>query len=683
MASFRWLAAGALWAIPLLANAIVWPGASPCNGTLQACINSASPGSTVEVASNAVIDENLSFGIPLTLRAASGYSPTLAVDRAILPSASTSGTYAVEGFTLQRGFVSVTHNAGNATIVVRRVRVLAPVTSGSAEISVYSNASSPLVYELSENDVDFAWDTYDGGIHAAIQVLRSGSGNTDGRIHDNRVNAGGGWSTGILVTSQDNVHTARLYDNWIRGGASHGSIDLRQGSLIGSGGGSLNADVLNNVVTPLVHSGDAHGIDVDAYLGSVNLQAFNNTVTGAYTGINVYVAPGSMGNGRIANNLLSGNSVNIELDNSGSGTISNDHNLIFNGIIVGTVAGPGTVTTDPKLRGAPGNPWLNATSPAIDAADSVALDSVLTTAAIARVDGAGLRRFKGGSNLADIGALEFGDITFLHRVHEVTPSAFSRIDHPAINGLAFRYPQITSSWNPDGAISCVYNPHPDSIWYDGISHYWNMRNEDLAVLPEGASFNIFSPAYGNGNFDHVVTAGNLSGYTTALSAIGALHGHPDRILLVTRDSLDPDGNMYGDAHPLGAFYFTFGGPGEWYIAHLDHAPMVAGGGHHVYWQEPSANAFVHTATAGNSAGDYTVLDHPLLNGRSCARFHVTQSIGGAVFNAHPVGVYYFGGRWAIFNEDLSAIPAGTNFYVVVDAQQVFECSDVIFANGLE
>ncbi|MEO5560730.1 MAG: hypothetical protein ABIO49_12515, partial [Dokdonella sp.] len=339
MATFRWLAVGVLLATPMLANAIVWPGASPCDGTLQACINSASAGSIVEVASNTAIDEDLSFGIPLTLRAASGYAPQLALDRGVYGSATIDGTYVIEGFTLQRGFVYFAHGGGAANVRVRRVRVLAPTSTGSAEISVVSSTSSPLTYELSENDVDFAWDTYDGALHAAIQVLRSGTGNTDGRIHDNRVNAGGAWSAGILITSQDNTHTARLYGNWIRGGHSYGSIDLRQGNLTGSGGGSLNTYVLNNVVTPLAQKGDAYGIKVDAYFGSLNLQAFNNTVSGAYSGVNVYAAPGVTGNGRIANNLLSGNILNLALANSGSGTISNDHNLLYDGSLSGAVAG--------------------------------------------------------------------------------------------------------------------------------------------------------------------------------------------------------------------------------------------------------------------------------------------------------------------------------------------------------
>jgi hypothetical protein len=680
MTRIHWFAMSCLLALPGMANALVWPGAAPCNTTLQACINSASSGNTVEIASNAVIDESLGFGSPLTLRAASGYAPQLATGRIINVTASVDGTFAVEGITLLRGFVNITHNSGIANVRVRRVRVLEGL-SGAAEISIYSPAVTALSYEIAENETRFFWDTFDGAIRAAIQVLDRGAGSSDGRIHDNRVYASGSNSAGIFVSNIDSTQTSRVYANWIRGGDSYGSILLTQGSLVGSGGGVLNGYVLNNVVTPFAANGDAHGIAAEGYFGVLSLQAFNNTVSGAYSGVNVYVAPGTNGSGRIANNLLAGNILSIALSNSGSGTISNDHNLLFGGSISGTVGGAGTITSDPKLRGAPGNPWLNATSPAIDNADSVALDSVLAGAGLARVDGAGLRRFKGGSNLADIGALEFGDVTFLHRVSNAVPSSSSPINNVNVNGLPSHYLQVTSNWNPDGA-SGIYDNHPVGIFYQsGLSRWW-LRHEDLAAFPNGARYNMFSPAYGTGQYRHIVTAANITGDATTLND-GGLNNQPNRIVLATRDSLDPNTTIYDDLHPFGVFYFSFGGPGSWFVSHFDSVAMSPGGSFHIYWQEPSANAFVHTATAGNSAGDYTVIDHPLLNGSACAQFQVTQGVGGSGFNATQIGVFNLGDRWAIFNQNLSAIPLGTQFNVVLDAQQIFECGDVIFADGFD
>ena len=680
MTFHRWILASALLMLPALAQALLWPGAAPCNATLQACINSASAGATVELASNTPIDESPNFAIPLTLRAASGYAPQLLAGRVITVSINSAGTYAVEGILVQRGFVSVTHNSGNATVRLRRIRILEAI-DGAAEISLYSPSNASLSYEIAENDLGFYWNTFDGGIRAAIQVLDNGTGNANGSIHDNRVNASGNESAGILVTTRDHAHVTRVFGNWIRGGNRYGSIYLRQGSLTGSGGGSLTGYVLNNIVTPFARSGDAYGIAADAYFGALNLQAFNNTVTGAYSGINVYIAAAASGNGRIANNLLAGNILSIALTEGGTGSISNDHNLLFGGSISGTTAGSGTISSDPRLRGSPGNPWLNAGSPAIDAGDSVALGNLLSTAAIAHVDAAGLRRFKGGSNAVDIGALEFGDTTFLHRVANASPNPSSVIDNPASNGLGSRYLQVTSNWNPDGATG-LYDNHPVGAIYSTATSRWMLRHEDLAVFPDDARFNVFVPAAGNGQYLHAVTAANISGDATSLSAAG-LDGQSNRIVLATRDSRDPGGTIYDDLHPFGVFYFALGGPGSWFVSHLDATAMAAGGGFHIYWQEPSANAFVHTATAGNSIGNVTRLDHPLLNGRRCARFQTTTGIGGSTFNAHQTGVYYTGGNWYIYNQDLATIPVGTEFHVVLDAQQIFECSDVIFADGFD
>ncbi|MFZ1222837.1 MAG: hypothetical protein WAR01_06310, partial [Dokdonella sp.] len=114
MTIHRWTLAIALLMLPALSQALVWPGAAPCNTTLQACINSASAGATVEIASNATIDESPSLTIPLALQAASGYAPQLLAGRVITVSINSAGTYAVEGIVVQRGYISVTHNSGNA-----------------------------------------------------------------------------------------------------------------------------------------------------------------------------------------------------------------------------------------------------------------------------------------------------------------------------------------------------------------------------------------------------------------------------------------------------------------------------------------------------------------------------------------------------------------------------------------
>ena len=82
-----------------------------------------------------------------------------------------------------------------------------------------------------------------------------------------------------------------------------------------------------------------------------------------------------------------------------------------------------------------------------------------------------------------------------------------------------------------------------------------------------------------------------------------------------------------------------------------------------------ADSFSHTATQANSRGDYTYLDHPALNGDPNAVVLVVSSEGaGGADYPHNVGVWYEfvdRKRWAIFNQDLAAVPAGATFRVLL------------------
>jgi len=82
-------------------------------------------------------------------------------------------------------------------------------------------------------------------------------------------------------------------------------------------------------------------------------------------------------------------------------------------------------------------------------------------------------------------------------------------------------------------------------------------------------------------------------------------------------------------------------------------------------------SFVHRATDENSRGDYTYLDHPSINGDADAVVLVVPApdrgnAGGGAYD-HNIGVWYEPGerKWAIFNQDLAAVPAGSVFEVVV------------------
>jgi hypothetical protein len=98
----------------------------------------------------------------------------------------------------------------------------------------------------------------------------------------------------------------------------------------------------------------------------------------------------------------------------------------------------------------------------------------------------------------------------------------------------------------------------------------------------------------------------------------------------------------------------------------DGAVRVAGAG-----IGSSGPAFIHRALAPNITGNYTTIDHPHCNNDPNAILMVTQNWnpggGAGVYNNRAIGVWYdnIAARWAIFNQDLAAMPVNAAFNVVV------------------
>lgn len=102
---------------------------------------------------------------------------------------------------------------------------------------------------------------------------------------------------------------------------------------------------------------------------------------------------------------------------------------------------------------------------------------------------------------------------------------------------------------------------------------------------------------------------------------------------------------------LGASFTTFG------------ATKAHASGH-------SCMCFVHTSTPANTFYDYTVIDESQLAAypmTAQSKFFVTPDLSsGGVADPHPVGVWFTGSQWAIFNEDQAAMPQDTSFNVQLD-----------------
>jgi len=121
-------------------------------------------------------------------------------------------------------------------------------------------------------------------------------------------------------------------------------------------------------------------------------------------------------------------------------------------------------------------------------------------------------------------------------------------------------------------------------------------------------------------------------------------------------------------HNVGVWYDE--GVRRWAIFNQDLAPMAQGTSFDVHVPSEGA-AFVHRATAENTAEDETYLNDPFTNAIPDVPPSVTQNWNpggeGGTYNDHPVGVRYDtdARQWVIFNEDGEQMPEGADFNVTV------------------
>lgn len=662
-----------------------WPGVAPCAGSLQACIDASGATDVVEITTNATIDETLTINKPMVVRAAAGYAPRLAADRGVSGNVNAAGTWTwrVEGLTLVAGFIQFTVSGGaqaNVQIIGNRIE---RSVSGVAQISVSKApaVSTTLNYQLQRNWLSYEWNTFDGALRAAMQVLDRGPGSSTGLIRDNRITALGNEAHGILISSQDRVHRVALAGNHIIGGR-RGSIFLRQGSLVDDVGGAIEALLASNFVrSPIVGTRLAYGILGEVYDGELVVEALNNTVADARYGIDLTRVLGTL-QGEVRGNIFA--QTQLEgLRRAGGAAVIDGSNLYFQ-----TSQGPSTPGlspdssfADPRFVFGPEDPRLGPDSPAIDAISSALLEARLAAYGVPATDGDGLRRVKQANpatapTTLDLGAFEYGDFSLVHRA-PAAPNITSTVAWPAIQGFAQAWPQSTQLWNPDGGAIGIYNVQQQSFVYATGDGRWLLRQEGLSNVPVGTGFNVFAPGRGTGRFLHQNTVANTSGSFTTLDD-ASVDQRSDSIVLATRNP----GN--GTIVDFNAAYAVNEFDGVWSVVRLDGVNMPTLGGFHVYAQPPSINAFRHVASAGNLVGGVSRLSHPLLDGNPCARVHMTPLTFFGTINNHIAGVYYSPGpqRWAIFNEDQVQMPEGAQFHVVIDAA-ASSCPRAVFRDGFE
>jgi hypothetical protein len=252
---------------------------------------------------------------------------------------------------------------------------------------------------------------------------------------------------------------------------------------------------------------------------------------------------------------------------------------------------------------------------------------------------------------------------FVHRGRpETTLNNYVFLDHPLVNNDPFAQLLITPSWNPGGQ-GGVANNHHTGVWYASNGR-WSIYNEDRLAMPPTAAFNVLAcdpkDTRGKSAFIHRATPGNIVNNWTILDH-PACNNRPDALLLVTANwNPGGQGGTYNN-HALGVWYTN----GRWAIYNQDRAPMPPAAAFNVLVAEQT---FLHRVTPGNLVGaNGSFIESPAARSSPDAVVIVTSNWNpggqGGLYHDHAIGVYYYGDRWAVFNQDNAPMIPGAAFNI--------------------
>jgi hypothetical protein len=152
--------------------------------------------------------------------------------------------------------------------------------------------------------------------------------------------------------------------------------------------------------------------------------------------------------------------------------------------------------------------------------------------------------------------------------------------------------------------------HNIGVWYDEGVRRWTIFNQDLADMPQGASFDVHVLS-DEAAFVHQATAENTVEDETYLND-PLTNANPDASLSVTQN-WNPGGvgGAYND-HPVGVRYDA--DVKQWVIFNEDGEAMPEGAAFNVTVFPLGEPTFVQRATSGNITENWTSIDDPLVNG---------------------------------------------------------------------
>lgn len=384
---------------------LTYPGAAPCNTTLQACIVGAAAGDTIELAINTEILEVVTVDKSLTVGPAAGFTPILQGLFAIATTTNVDVT--VQGITvtlllegrLGFGGGNLTFRVLNNDINASQRSAIA-VSDGSA-VGTYGTKTAI----ITGNRITQSAGAF-GSCATAISIVGTSAG-FDATITDNQIIATDLSQCGGIeaVVGAGPSGTALIDRNRITGSNFDYGIEARNfGANPGDPAGLITAQISNNLVTGQNGNVGAPGsivISADGNNALADVQVVNNTLASGRTGILVSARTdlGANITGGLYNNIVAFmSSYGVGIDTGLSGFL-NSHNLLFgNSAPSDFTPGPGTRTGNPAFVDATGGNYaLLSSSDAVN----VGLDSALPAAFTLDLPG-GPRRIA----IIDIGAFE-------------------------------------------------------------------------------------------------------------------------------------------------------------------------------------------------------------------------------------------------------------------------------------
>jgi hypothetical protein len=669
-----------------------WPGAVPCDGTLQNCISASVAGDAIEIVTNTPINEAVFSANAISISASPGWQPRFAVGREIIFATESGGAIRIAGLRLPGGRIWVSHGGSDAlTIDIERNDLGEPTPVADPflqKVLVQCPYSSDCTARVRFNRIVHSR----GGEpedNAAIKVLGPvvASSGFYAEISGNELLMTGGLNgivieptpTGRVEANSSNVLAANfqalIESNTIRGG-SNASILIRDDGDIGYGYYRLRSNLITGSARGRRDAGGLRvalrNLDGDANFGFVDM--LRNTVVDASCGI-CATADSVADSLSFARGVLAYNQVAAVLPPSGSAPIVDT--LVWHNAAPINGGQSNVIEADPRFidrftgRAAAG-------SPLIDRGDEPGADGETDADGLLRTQGSSSDwgAIENGGNLANAGPFETARV----REHVATAANILGRVTRTNDFEARRRWMMTPSFSPWQRGVGAINAQPIGLQY--VNGTWGMRNLVDAPMPVNAAFHVFSPVFNDDSMAdgmgvHVASATNSTGTFTELTANTAIGA--EQKIFVTQ-AWNPSGTAVDNPNHIGVLLFG----SDWFVINQGAANIPIGAAFFVYHQRESRNVYTHVARGANVAGGQTTLEHPLLNGIACAAPLVTLNLTpNGISNPHPIAVGYLGERWYVANQDGTSMPTNVAFNVLIDPKAVERCGDHVFANGFD